>query len=359
MLGERFGELGNAYHIAELLEAAAKAYDLAVKHFSRALTLDPAADSLHYPLAQVYMKLGDEERARQHLERRGDRPVGTVDPLADRLSQSKTLTAFSLIESLAGDPERLGDEDFLGFVAEQRRSAWVTMIRFRDSKKPWSATSAARWSGCHRRSCHRRAGGWSQQLQQRQCHHFRGVDHILYAAPFVGLVGLDEDPGAISNAAFDIGDAGDVFVIVGAGAGDELRTATENGSDGPIQRLHQGILFRRQSGVDDHHVLDLVAAGRIFGGDRIEQLDDFFAGGFEALLHQESSVENGLAVIGHAGRLNSFAGLAAGDGVDIERSASSLGWDDRHGGMAILQGWAETSAEGLEHRPHLLDRIDT
>ncbi len=93
--------------------------DTATKHLERALELQPEADSLHYPLAQAYRKLGDGERARHHLERRGDTAIRFPDPLTERLSRTKTLTAFALVEALAGDPEQLSDADFLGFAIEQ------------------------------------------------------------------------------------------------------------------------------------------------------------------------------------------------------------------------------------------------
>ncbi len=222
-LAERYGELGNAYHIAELLDAAAEAYgdarrlapgdvrwpyyagmvhdargdleaaatgfrralelapedpaaqlrladvelrlgrlqsarelyaaalerdpasaaahhglarlatirgdpEAAARHLEQALELAPEAGGLHYPLAQAYRKLGDEERARLHLGQRGEGEPRFPDPLADRLSRVKTLTAFELVEARAGEPvapparpaiEVLADEDFLGFVIEQ------------------------------------------------------------------------------------------------------------------------------------------------------------------------------------------------------------------------------------------------
>ncbi|MCP3960063.1 MAG: tetratricopeptide repeat protein [bacterium] len=92
---------------------------LAASHLERALELQPEADSLHYPLAQAYRRLGDEGRARRQLDLRGDREVSFPDPLAERLSRTKTITAFALVEARAGDLELLADEDFLGFVIEQ------------------------------------------------------------------------------------------------------------------------------------------------------------------------------------------------------------------------------------------------
>ncbi len=97
----------------------------AVRHLERALELAPGAGGLHYPLAQAYRKLGDEERAQAHLDRRGEGEPDFPDPLAERLSRAKTLTAFELVEARAGEAAgragdaSLSDHDFLGFAIEQ------------------------------------------------------------------------------------------------------------------------------------------------------------------------------------------------------------------------------------------------
>jgi tetratricopeptide (TPR) repeat protein len=55
----------------------------AVDYLERALALDPRALTLHYSLAAAYRGLGQLDRARQHLERRGSgRPV-LNDPLME------------------------------------------------------------------------------------------------------------------------------------------------------------------------------------------------------------------------------------------------------------------------------------
>ena len=59
----------------------------AVAHFSAALEHAPEATSLHYVLAQAYRDLGDLERARAHLERRGEVPVVVPDPLLEPLAE--------------------------------------------------------------------------------------------------------------------------------------------------------------------------------------------------------------------------------------------------------------------------------
>ena len=91
----------------------------AARYLERALELQPEASSLHYPLAQAYRKLGDPAAARIHLDQRGERQVSFPDPLAARLSRTKTVTAFALVAARAGDLDQLSNEDFLGFVIEQ------------------------------------------------------------------------------------------------------------------------------------------------------------------------------------------------------------------------------------------------
>jgi tetratricopeptide (TPR) repeat protein len=60
---------------------ARKNYQDAVKFLEEAIQLDPAASSLHYPLATAYRGLGQTAQADEHLRQRGDVPVITPDPL--------------------------------------------------------------------------------------------------------------------------------------------------------------------------------------------------------------------------------------------------------------------------------------
>ena len=67
----------------------------AVGFFQQALELSPAATRLHEPLARAYRGLGDLERARFHLEQRGDGEVPIRDPLLDRVTaQSRSPQMF-------------------------------------------------------------------------------------------------------------------------------------------------------------------------------------------------------------------------------------------------------------------------
>ena len=50
-----------------------------VAHLTAALAMDPEATVIHYPLAMAYRRLGDLERARYHLARRGGRAGGGAE----------------------------------------------------------------------------------------------------------------------------------------------------------------------------------------------------------------------------------------------------------------------------------------
>ena len=57
----------------------------AARQFEAALRVDPGASELHYPLGLAYRGLGDLERARHFLERRGGGKAALDDPLLDEL----------------------------------------------------------------------------------------------------------------------------------------------------------------------------------------------------------------------------------------------------------------------------------
>ncbi len=67
-----------------------KRYDLAVERLQAALAAVPHADRLHHPLGLAYRGLGDMDKAREHLRRRGKVGVRPVDPLIDELATLKT-----------------------------------------------------------------------------------------------------------------------------------------------------------------------------------------------------------------------------------------------------------------------------
>lgn len=62
---------------------AEERYQAAADYLERALERDPAASGLHHPLGMAYRGLGDIERARYHLEQRGNKPAAIEDPLLD------------------------------------------------------------------------------------------------------------------------------------------------------------------------------------------------------------------------------------------------------------------------------------
>ncbi len=71
----------------------------AAELYGRALKLEPAANSLHYTLSQIYRRLGDPERASFHLARRGDIQVPLADPLLDRVSAMGRSESFFMTQA--------------------------------------------------------------------------------------------------------------------------------------------------------------------------------------------------------------------------------------------------------------------
>jgi tetratricopeptide (TPR) repeat protein len=59
---------------------------VAVERLEGALAAVPAATRLHHPLGLAYRALGDMEKARQHLEQRGDVGLAPPDPRMDELA---------------------------------------------------------------------------------------------------------------------------------------------------------------------------------------------------------------------------------------------------------------------------------
>jgi tetratricopeptide (TPR) repeat protein len=88
----------------------------AVDLFTRALAAQPDAAALHYPLGLAHRGLGDVERARAEMERRGDAAPRLEDPLSRRL--------HGLSEGQAGHQQRgnaaAAAGDLPGAVAEFR-----------------------------------------------------------------------------------------------------------------------------------------------------------------------------------------------------------------------------------------------
>lgn len=71
-------------------------FEDAIPLLETALAADPAATEVHYPLAQAHRALGDEARARDHLDRFKLRAPEIADPLLDELQAAtkRSLPAF-------------------------------------------------------------------------------------------------------------------------------------------------------------------------------------------------------------------------------------------------------------------------
>jgi tetratricopeptide (TPR) repeat protein len=60
-------------------------HEAAVTHLEKALAADPQADEVHYPLAQAYRALGENDLAREHLGRFQLKAPEVKDPLLEQL----------------------------------------------------------------------------------------------------------------------------------------------------------------------------------------------------------------------------------------------------------------------------------
>ena len=74
------------YYLGQL-ELLQRDYAAARDHLNEALTLNPAASEVHYPLAQAYRHLGETSLAREHLDRFERREPTADDPLVSELEQ--------------------------------------------------------------------------------------------------------------------------------------------------------------------------------------------------------------------------------------------------------------------------------
>ena len=66
----------------------------AIEYFETAVSMQPEADSIHYPLAMAYRQIGDLEKARDHLQKRGTRTPEYPDPLMEELRNVRTGKQF-------------------------------------------------------------------------------------------------------------------------------------------------------------------------------------------------------------------------------------------------------------------------
>ena len=68
--------------------------DQAIEYFEAAIAMQPQANSIHYPLAMAHRQLGDVEKAREHLQKRGSEQPSFPDPLTEELRELKTGKQF-------------------------------------------------------------------------------------------------------------------------------------------------------------------------------------------------------------------------------------------------------------------------
>jgi tetratricopeptide (TPR) repeat protein len=72
------------YYLGQL-DLLKRDYQAAVNHLTEALKLDPQASGVHYPLAQAYRHLGEEQLAREHMARFKLKRPDADDPLVAEL----------------------------------------------------------------------------------------------------------------------------------------------------------------------------------------------------------------------------------------------------------------------------------
>ena len=122
--------------------AKRKDYAGAVRDFESVLEIQPESSGVHYPLGQAYRRLGDRERAREHLALRGDGGVTFPDPLADIVASRVLGSAFESLQDLAA-AEGFSEVDFLGFALSQLGSAGVGATReLRAALASWARGAA-------------------------------------------------------------------------------------------------------------------------------------------------------------------------------------------------------------------------
>lgn len=84
------------YYLGQL-DLLKRDYPSAVGHLTEALKIDPQASGVHYPLAQAYRHLGEQQLAREHLARFKLKRPDADDPLVAELDEvlQVSRTAFS------------------------------------------------------------------------------------------------------------------------------------------------------------------------------------------------------------------------------------------------------------------------
>ncbi len=109
-----------------------KEFEVARRFLSSALEREPGANRLHYPLAMAYRGLGDMEKARHHLKKRGIVGIQPHDPLKKRLEALVTGYRVRMLAGrLAFDAGRFEEAagEFAKAVEEapDQVAAWVNL----------------------------------------------------------------------------------------------------------------------------------------------------------------------------------------------------------------------------------------
>ncbi len=107
-----------------------KQYREAVDHLERALALNPAISTLHYPLGMAYRGLGNRALAKEHMERRGTVDIQPADPLQGILANlRKGAENYIAAGNTALDARRFEDAERLFRLATESNpdhgSAWA------------------------------------------------------------------------------------------------------------------------------------------------------------------------------------------------------------------------------------------
>ncbi len=114
------------------LYLAKKEYEKAVNHLSLALTLNPDANKLHYPLAMAYRKLGKKDLAMYHFSRRGIVGIQPPDPLKNKLDSLLRGYRVHILEgksAFAAERYSEAAQSFLKAINEDpnRAAAWINL----------------------------------------------------------------------------------------------------------------------------------------------------------------------------------------------------------------------------------------
>lgn len=114
------------------LHLALKNYTKAINFLNLALTIEPSANKLHYPLAMAYEKSGRKELAKQHLAQRGIVGIQPPDPLKKKLDGLLRGFRVHILEGKAAFSARRYEkaaQSFKKAIEEDssRASGWVNL----------------------------------------------------------------------------------------------------------------------------------------------------------------------------------------------------------------------------------------